>query len=171
MDCCSLSWPSSQYSQTEFNYVRVVHINGLIEDFETPVTAGEITGKPPKYLLCSSAQLLILGSSPIRFEDRLEPGRLYFLLPHSVMQSNASPLDILSLVTRLTELARKHGPGVTKHGLTRLEPVKPDQMVKDDDGARRWRPELETIEEKSMRSSQSVQSISSVVNNSRYQVL
>ena len=82
------------------------------------------------------------------------------------MQSNASSLDIISLVTRLTELARNHGPGVTGNSSARFEPVKPDRMVKDGGGAHRWRPELETIEEKSMRSTQSVQSISNVVINS-----
>ncbi|KAJ0985165.1 hypothetical protein J5N97_003521 [Dioscorea zingiberensis] len=153
MSCCSLSW--SRPSQTNFNCVRVVHVNGFIEDYEAPVTAGQITGKPPKHVLCSSAQLLTFDSPPIRFNELLEPGRLYFLLPHSIFQSNSSPVDMVLLVTRLTELARKTGSAAMGNGSARLEPVKPDRMVKDGGGTRGWRPELETIEEKSMRSSQS----------------
>ncbi|MQL70258.1 hypothetical protein Taro_002556 [Colocasia esculenta] len=96
-------------STSTFNGVRVVHINGYVEDFSGPVTVAEVTGKPPKLVCFSPAQLLSFAARPLGLDERLEPGRLYFLLPHSVLQSDSSPVDLAALATRLTALARGGG--------------------------------------------------------------
>ncbi|ONK79423.1 uncharacterized protein A4U43_C01F6220 [Asparagus officinalis] len=95
-----------------FNCARVIQINGYIEDFTCPVTVSEVTGKPAnKHVLFTSAQLLSFLTRPLRPEDSLESGRIYFLLPYSVFQSDTSPLDLASLVIRLTAVAKRaRGP-------------------------------------------------------------
>ncbi|KAJ1260711.1 hypothetical protein BS78_10G253400 [Paspalum vaginatum] len=105
--------------------VRVIHSNGYVEDFEGPgvVTVAHVTGRrhspasdkapasssssPPRHVLCSAAHLLQPGRGPFRPDDALQPGTVYFLLPHSVFQSESSAVDLACLMNRLTALARK----------------------------------------------------------------
>ncbi|XP_040381397.1 uncharacterized protein LOC102704071 [Oryza brachyantha] len=106
-----------------FDGVRVIHINGYVEDFDVPVTVGQVTGKEEddeeevqrrrerRYVLCSSAHLLQPGRGPFRPDDPLEPGTVYFLLPQSIFQSESSAVDLACLMNRLTSLARKGGSG------------------------------------------------------------
>ncbi|KAJ4754710.1 hypothetical protein LUZ62_089115 [Rhynchospora pubera] len=95
----------------KFDCVRVVHINGYVEDYDGPVTASQVMGKPGRNVLCCSSHLLYSGKHAFKPEDPLEPGRIYFLLPMSVFQSEASPVDLACLMNRLTSLARKGGSG------------------------------------------------------------
>ncbi|XP_020580591.1 uncharacterized protein LOC110024773 [Phalaenopsis equestris] len=95
---------SIEEASVPFIGVRVININGVVELFELPVAAGEVTGNPSSHVLCSAAHLLSPGAQPLRPDDRLESGRLYFLLPSYALQ--AGPLDLAALATRLTNLAR-----------------------------------------------------------------
>ncbi|XP_030535577.1 uncharacterized protein LOC115744500 [Rhodamnia argentea] len=90
--------------------VRVVHWNGFVEDFEEPITVGEVTGKPAKHFVCTPAQLLSAGSKPMKPQVTLEPGRIYFLLPYSTLQADVSPVDLSALVRKLMVKA-KASPG------------------------------------------------------------
>ncbi|WVZ78662.1 hypothetical protein U9M48_026341 [Paspalum notatum var. saurae] len=107
--------------------VRVIHTNGYVEDFEGPgvVTVAHVTGRfhhssskpsnskaasapsPPRHVLCSAAHLLQPGRGPFRPDDALQPGTVYFMLPHSVFQAESSAVDLACLMNRLTALARK----------------------------------------------------------------
>ncbi|KAK3435415.1 hypothetical protein EUGRSUZ_C00123 [Eucalyptus grandis] len=90
--------------------VRVVHWNGFVEDFEEPITVGEVTGKPPKHFLCTPAELISAGPKPMKPHVTLEPGRIYFLLPYSALQANLSPMDLSALARNLMVKA-KASPG------------------------------------------------------------
>ncbi|KAK1291026.1 hypothetical protein QJS10_CPB18g00086 [Acorus calamus] len=92
----------SHKASSKFNTVRVVHLNGYVEDFFDPITVKDITGKPSKHVICSSAHLLSFGTQPLGPEAELVPGRVYFLLPNSVFMSDSSPVDLAALATRLT---------------------------------------------------------------------
>lgn len=140
---CFFSCSSSQ----TFDGVRVIHINGYVEDFAAPVTVGQVTGKPPRQVLCSSNHLLSPGSRPLRPDDPLEPGQLYFLLPHSVFQSDSSPMDLASLVTRLTAVALRGGP-VPAGAAPAVGGTESDGPWRS--RARTWKPELDPIEERSL---------------------
>ncbi|WOK94383.1 hypothetical protein Cni_G03085 [Canna indica] len=87
--------------------VRVIHITGQSQDLKAPVTAGQLTGSPPKHALYTSAHLASFGSSWFRPDDLLEPGRIYFLLPHAVLRSESSAVDLATLTTRLLAAANK----------------------------------------------------------------
>ncbi|XP_062233934.1 uncharacterized protein LOC133931145 [Phragmites australis] len=157
--------------------VRVIHANGYVEDFHGPgvVTVAHVTGcsdkdesSPPRYVLCSSAHLLQPGRGPFRPDDPLQPGTVYFLLPHSIFQSESSAVDLACIMNRLTALARKGcaasapGPGpvealfaaaqVTDH--RQQQPMA--AVAKAKEPAARpapWRPRLDRIDESIGRAS------------------
>ena len=97
---------SLRSSEPEFHTIRVVHLNGHVEDFESPVSASHVAGKPGKHFVCTPAQLLSLGAKPMRPDTLLEPGRIYFLLPYSALQADMSPLDYAAVAKKLTALAK-----------------------------------------------------------------
>ncbi|CAK9182364.1 unnamed protein product [Ilex paraguariensis] len=101
MGCCFSCKASSTFST-----IRVVHLNGYIEDFEHPVTVSEVTGNPPKHFVITQAELLSTGTKPLRPDAQLEPGHIYFLLPFSTFQSNVSPLDLAPIARKLTAIAK-----------------------------------------------------------------
>ncbi|KAL1818121.1 hypothetical protein ACET3Z_020695 [Daucus carota] len=94
---------SSKYG----NIVRVVHLNGWLEEFEDPVTVGQVTGNQPKHFVFPQAQLLSLDSKPLDSAAQLELGNIYFLLPHSIFQAEMSPIDLATIYKRLTSAAQK----------------------------------------------------------------
>lgn len=106
-------------SRAAFEGVRLVHINGYVEDFPGPVTVGEVTGKAPKLMCFTPAQLVSFSVRPLPDDERLLPGRLYFLLPPTILQSDTSPVDLAALATRLSALARSGGGDAAAGGAAR----------------------------------------------------
>uniref|UniRef100_A0ACD6AD69 Uncharacterized protein n=1 Tax=Avena sativa TaxID=4498 RepID=A0ACD6AD69_AVESA len=120
---CGFSSTTGRCALRPFAGVRVIHTNGYVEDFDaaadgTPVTVARATASScgasssssgARYVLCSSSHLLQPGRAPFRPDDALEPGTVYFLLPHSVFQAESSAVDLACLMNRLTALARKGG--------------------------------------------------------------
>uniref|UniRef100_A0A0D9WTR9 Uncharacterized protein n=1 Tax=Leersia perrieri TaxID=77586 RepID=A0A0D9WTR9_9ORYZ len=169
---------SSAGALRPFEGVRVIHINGYVEDFDAPVTVGQvITGgksSSVRYVLCSSAHLLQPGRGPFRADDPLEPGTVYFLLPQSIFQSESSAVDLACLMNRLTSLARKGGAPSPVEALFGAGIQSPPQSGSDKSPAtatargttaavarpaKAWKPRLDRIDESigraSMRSSSS----------------
>lgn len=99
---CSFSCKSSSVCKN----VRVVHLNGYVEQFDYPVSVGEVTAKRPKHFVCTCAQLLSTCSKPLMTNGFLEPGKIYLLLPYSVLQSNVSPGELAPLARKLTKIAK-----------------------------------------------------------------
>ena len=125
-----------------FAGVRVIHTNGYVEDFPAgedgaPVTVARATASSPsscRYVLCSSAHLLQPGRALFRPDDALQPGTVYFLLPHSIFQAESSAVDLACLMNRLTALARKGGGPA---------PSAVDSLFSGDAQHRRGSPEAE----------------------------
>lgn len=105
--CFSCSGSSSSPPTLESATVRVVHLNGYVEDFEQPVTVSQVTGKPSKQFVCTPAQLLSYGSKPLKHDTLLHPGQIYLLLPYSALQVDVSPVDLASMVKKLTAVAKR----------------------------------------------------------------
>ncbi|XP_059461953.1 uncharacterized protein LOC132190944 [Corylus avellana] len=149
--------------------IRLVHMNGYVEDFEHPVSVSQATGKPPKHFVCTPAQLLCAGSEPLNPDTQLEAGKIYFLLPFSVLRADVSPLDLVSIVRKLTAVAkarRREQPKssqTSQYGSSRVfssPGTSPSRFMEPDGkmmtyGAQRsarprsWTPILDTIREKS----------------------
>lgn len=106
MGSCVSSCKSTS-SACSFKNIRVVHLNGYVEDFVEPISVSQLTGDPPKYFVCTKLQLLSPSpGTPLRGDIRLEPGQLYFKLPCSVFQADVSPVDLASIAKRLTTVAK-----------------------------------------------------------------
>ncbi|KAH7848652.1 hypothetical protein Vadar_005708 [Vaccinium darrowii] len=102
----------SSCSRSTFKTIRVVHLNGYVEDFGYPVTASEVTGNPKRYFVCTRAQLASGGQNPLKPGTALEPGHVYFLIPYSTIQSDASPMDLACIAGKLNKIAKtSHAKG------------------------------------------------------------
>ncbi|GKD56557.1 hypothetical protein Tco_1289944 [Tanacetum coccineum] len=99
--------------------IRVVHIDGLIEDFESPKTINEIVGYYTKHFLTTPVQILQVGLIPLKNDTRLEPGRIYFLLPYAITRFTESSVDLLPLTKKLIKIAKTRKP-IAKHAAPRL---------------------------------------------------
>ncbi|XP_045814595.1 uncharacterized protein LOC123908107 [Trifolium pratense] len=89
------------------NNIRVIHLNGFVEEFDQPISANQVIGNPPTHFVCTSIQLLSSSSIPLlKGDSQLQPGQLYFMLPYSILQDGFSPLDLASLAKRLTAKAK-----------------------------------------------------------------
>ncbi|KAL5974160.1 hypothetical protein ACLOJK_030823 [Asimina triloba] len=154
-----------------FDCVRVVHLSGYVEDFPEAVTVAQVTatgGKPSStitHFICSSAHLLSSGfSHRMPLDARLHPGNIYLLLPYSIFQSDSSPVDLASLATRLTAIAKRSGAAspTTANGVLGLGrrentgfgaccgPARKTTCTTTSTTFRTWKPILEAIEEKSI---------------------
>uniref|UniRef100_A0ACD5ZBM9 Uncharacterized protein n=1 Tax=Avena sativa TaxID=4498 RepID=A0ACD5ZBM9_AVESA len=178
---CGFSSTTGRCALRPYAGVRVIHTNGYVEDFDaaadgTPVTVARATAScgasssssGARYVLCSSSHLLQPGRAPFRPDDALEPGTVYFLLPHSVFQAESSAVDLACLMNRLTALARKGGgaapaacpvdslfagrPADSEDQAVTTKPPGPaDKSCAK--SSRLWRPQLSRIDESIGRSS------------------
>ncbi|MED6185777.1 hypothetical protein PIB30_060388 [Stylosanthes scabra] len=96
----------SSRSCSKLSSVRLVHLSGYVEDFEEPISVSQVTGNPPKHFVCTSIQLLSSSSKPLKADTQLQPGHVYFILPYSILQSEASPVDLATLAKRLNSIAK-----------------------------------------------------------------
>lgn len=100
---CACSSDSSSANNNKS--IRLVHLNGHIEEFNYPVTVCEVTTISPNHFVCTPAQLLSDYSKPLMPNTPLKPGQVYFLLPFSVL-STVSPEDFIPVVKKLVNIAR-----------------------------------------------------------------
>ncbi|KAG0470339.1 hypothetical protein HPP92_016404 [Vanilla planifolia] len=153
MRCCLGCCFSCEQSEP-FSGVRVMHIDGHVEGFEAPITASEVTGKPTYQLLFSPVQLLSGSAKPLQPDDLLEPGRMYFLLPDSVLQAGGG--DVAVLAAQLKGRVRRSAKTEPAKGTRSAVVETTDRVDKMESGPRlcrdsRWRPVLDTIRELSFR--------------------
>ncbi|KAL1335420.1 hypothetical protein HN51_064318 [Arachis hypogaea] len=99
-------------SSSNFKSIRVVHLNGHVEEFDEPISAGQVifgVGSSTKqYFVCTAIQLLSSCSSSMSLKEdaQLQPGQIYFMLPYSILHADVSPVDLASLAKRLNAIAR-----------------------------------------------------------------
>ncbi|MCO5611092.1 hypothetical protein L7F22_065342 [Adiantum nelumboides] len=93
--------------------VKLVHSNGLIEEFHRPLKAGELLIDYPNHFICHSDGLsqLLLGSfngllASLSKDDDMDVGQIYFLLPKRMLNTTPSRADIAALISKAS-MARK----------------------------------------------------------------
>uniref|UniRef100_A0A7N0ZYG8 Uncharacterized protein n=1 Tax=Kalanchoe fedtschenkoi TaxID=63787 RepID=A0A7N0ZYG8_KALFE len=91
----------------ENSNIRVVHLDGRIEDYDEPIRVNQIIQNPKMDVLCTKSQLLCPTCSykALDSECELELGNLYFLMPISAFRSEASVTDMANTVNKLTSIA------------------------------------------------------------------
>ncbi|KAK6139813.1 hypothetical protein DH2020_026489 [Rehmannia glutinosa] len=169
--CKRLSLSTSKSSKLK-NNIRIVHLDGYVEQLDYPITVAELTGNQPKHLLFTHSQLLSNISKPLKSDTLLEPGKVYFLLPYSMFGSNVSPMDLAPIIRKLASTAqnkRSKSKSIKKNMSSSLGGNSPmDRLSSDQSGigvnkgndevllgmqksskSRSWKPILDTIREKS----------------------
>ncbi|KAK4369558.1 hypothetical protein RND71_013350 [Anisodus tanguticus] len=101
MYCC-FSPKSSDILKT----IRVVHLNGHVEDFDHPISVHELMGKFHKNFVFTHAQLLAAAPKSLKHDTMLEQGHIYYLLPSSLFQSSVSPMDLVPVARKLSYIAK-----------------------------------------------------------------
>lgn len=144
------------------NIIRVVHLDGFVEDFHQPISASQVIGNLPKHFVCTSIQLLSSSYKPLKRDtSQLQPGQLYFMLPYSVLQADVSPVDLACLAKKLTAKGKNkpydYSKSPTVIPLLSTSPcrVGMEEKVMMNGGRspcrmQSWKPILETIAEKSL---------------------
>lgn len=99
--------------------IRVVHMDGSLEDYQDPATVDQVIINFPKHFLCTPIQILQDGLIPLKLDHQLKAGQIYFMLPNSTLKFNASPTDLISLTRKLTNIAK------TGQCLAKLVPTSP----------------------------------------------
>lgn len=87
--------------------IRVVHLNGQLDEFLAPVSVKRLLQSYPRHFICCARDLANVSCRPLQPEEDLRLGELYFFLPLSVIESDLSADNLLALAARLYAAARK----------------------------------------------------------------
>lgn len=87
--------------------IRVVHVNGQVDKFPAPVSFKRVVQHHPRHFICHSRDLYAVNCRPLKPEEELRLGELYFLLPFSALESDLSAENLMALAARLLAAARK----------------------------------------------------------------
>ncbi|TMW92005.1 hypothetical protein EJD97_013616 [Solanum chilense] len=136
--------------------IRVVHLNGHVEDFDHPISVHELMAKSQKHFVFTHAQLLSAASKPLNPDTKLEQGHIYYLLPKSLFQSSVSPMDLVPIARKLSCIAKSGATNTTS-----------SKFGERSNKSRAWKPVLSTIRELSFnrRSESDLQRNESQVHN------
>lgn len=153
MACCIFGSSSSSSSSSRIiNNVRVVDLNGRVQEFDCSVLVSQVIGHQPRHFVYTASEILTGGLKPLRPETLLEPGRVYFLLPSSAFQlSDFSPLYLANIVKKLTAKAKSKNPEARSSPARTRSPLQAANDVETVSGKRSWRPALGTIRELSSK--------------------
>lgn len=135
--------------------IRIVHLNGYVEEITRPVTAGEILAANPNHVLskpCSQGvvrRILIL--SP---ESELKRGSIYFLIPESSIPESKKKSKGSNGVKKSTKKRLSNGDANVSECdryLTEIVPEKKKSSSRRDRRTGRsmgaFRPHLDSISE------------------------
>ncbi|KVI01433.1 uncharacterized protein LOC112500941 [Cynara cardunculus var. scolymus] len=104
--CCSCRTSTKRTLKT----IRVVHLDGVLEVYESPTTVNQVISNLPKHFMSTPVQLIQNVLVPLKLDTQLEPGRIYFVLPFSILRFNEAPGDLINLAKKLTNVAKTHRP-------------------------------------------------------------
>ncbi|XAR60791.1 hypothetical protein NMG60_11034304 [Bertholletia excelsa] len=133
--------------------IRIVHLNGHVEEITHPVTAGDVLKNNPNHVLskpCSQGVVRrILIVSP---ESELKRGSIYFLIPDSSVPEKKKSHEISRKPSKRSR-SRKHVEADhipdCDHYMARLVSEKKSSPHRDPRSGRIgvWQPHLESISE------------------------
>lgn len=101
--------PKQQQHQQQSNLdsIKIIHMDGCIEEFSDPIKASKITSRNPNFFLCNSEQMLIGSCVPsLSPDENLQIGQIYFLLPLSLAQSPLSLPDLCNFAIKASSALR-----------------------------------------------------------------
>ncbi|KAL6211621.1 hypothetical protein ACLB2K_016844 [Fragaria x ananassa] len=64
--------------------VKIVHLDGKLQELRNPVKASHILSKNPNCFLCPSESMFVaMDATQVPKEEELQLGQIYFLMPDS----------------------------------------------------------------------------------------
>ncbi|XP_052187250.1 uncharacterized protein LOC127798018 [Diospyros lotus] len=126
--------------------IRIVHLNGYVEEITRPVTAGEILSNNPNHVLTKpSSQGVVRRILILSPESELKRGSIYFLVPATSLpekkKSHTNPKNP-------SKKSKKSSVDYARY-LSEITPEKKSSRRGDHRSCRvaEWRPHLESISE------------------------
>ncbi|GKE20229.1 hypothetical protein Tco_1431741 [Tanacetum coccineum] len=119
--------------------IRIVHLNGTVDEITRPITAGEVLSNYPNYVLSKPSsqgvvrKILILSSS-----TELKRGDIYFLIPASSIPENKRKTKRGNTEKVMTESVK------LKVNVVVEKKVRRQRVRRSVDGGD-WRPHLDSI--------------------------
>ncbi|KAI5075165.1 hypothetical protein GOP47_0009241 [Adiantum capillus-veneris] len=104
-----LSCTGLSRSLSRDDVVKLVHSNGLVEEFYRSVRVAELSVDYPQHSICNSGDLRQMRSGRLRKlseEDSMELGQIYFLLPSKLFELPLAQADVAALFLK-AGVARK----------------------------------------------------------------
>ncbi|CAL8998883.1 unnamed protein product [Prunus brigantina] len=129
--------------------IRIVHLNGYVEEISHSVTAGEILEANPNHVLSKpSSQGVVRRILILSPETELKRGSIYFLIPTSSI-SEKKKKSKTSDVKKPSKKSTKNHTESTDRYLTEIVTEKKSSSRRDRRAGRVtvWRPHLESITE------------------------
>ena len=140
--------------------IRIVHLNGYVEEITGPITAGEVLKANPNHVLSKpSSQGVVRRILILSPETELKRGSIYFLIPGASLPEkkrygNGGESDLKKRVS--SKKSKKCDAGFTSkcdqpnyHTVTDMvsSEKKSSRRERRSGGAGVWRPRLESISE------------------------
>ncbi|KAL2488576.1 hypothetical protein Fot_41868 [Forsythia ovata] len=129
--------------------IRIVHLNGYVEEITHPVTAGEVLKNNPNHVLskpsCQGVVRRILILSP---ESELKRGSIYFLIPASSLP--AEKKKTLNYLKKSPKKSKKCNSGESDFDKFVSESRSEKKVSRREKRKGRvgvWRPHLQSISE------------------------
>ncbi|KAM0051153.1 hypothetical protein Hdeb2414_s0007g00232431 [Helianthus debilis subsp. tardiflorus] len=125
--------------------IRIVHLNGVVEEITHPITAGEVLCNYPNYVLSKPTphgvvrRIVILSSN-----SELKRGGIYFLIPASSVPENKRKPRRESF-EKVVKIKTVMGDAVAVGGGVVVEKKVRRQRVRRSVDGGEWRPRLECI--------------------------
>ncbi|KAL8236821.1 hypothetical protein R6Q59_017902 [Mikania micrantha] len=86
--------------------IRVVHLDGSLQDYENPATVDQVISNFPMHYLCAPVEIYQSGLVPLQLNHQLKIGQIYFILPNSTLRFNTTPDDLTILTRKLMNIAK-----------------------------------------------------------------
>ncbi|CAN6559282.1 hypothetical protein ACFX13_029804 [Malus domestica] len=129
--------------------IRIVHLNGYVEEISHPVTAGEILEANPNHVLSKpSSQGVVRKILILSPESELKRGSIYFLIPSSSVPEKRKKSKSNG-IKKPSKKSSKSQSDSTDRYLTEIVTEKKFTSRRDRRAGRVavWRPNLESITE------------------------
>lgn len=114
----SSKWRDSVIDNEKLNSALVISVTGDLRQYSLPVTSSQILHmealSPTAFFVCDSDNLFYDDFiSAIDFEDELEAGQIYFILPTNKLQYRLSASDMASLAVKASAALNNTTPAST----------------------------------------------------------
>ncbi|CAJ2640409.1 hypothetical protein L195_g052228 [Trifolium pratense] len=138
--------------------IRIVHLNGCVDEITHSITAGEILKANPNHILSKpSSQGVVRRILIISPETELKRGSIYFLIPETSLPENKRNGSIVSdsHINKKSSLSSKKrstkcsddGEGEDKNGHLQYKEKKSSRRDRKKGRVGIWRPHLASISE------------------------